>query len=132
MAGNMQDLFFVMRTKLPEEITTLDGDIHLCAGDRVQVWSNSLKQWIDGVVDEVYATGGRHEGFWRQPGDVKVSWSNGWKFVAPANFGTSLRKISSAQSTKCKAVVEVARQHGSGSCFSSLRTFLSKSNKSNK
>jgi hypothetical protein len=130
MEGGMRDLFFTLRVAFPEEkpssssspASTLDFQ----KGDRVEIWSKSRKAWLNGTVAEAYPTGGLHDGFWLEPGDLKVSWSDGWKFVSPRDFGTQLRKAFNLRSAGTKKAVDIVGQHGSGSCIVSLRARLRK------
>jgi hypothetical protein len=116
MAGSeTRDLFFVMRVKFPdEELASLATAIEFEKGDRVEIWSKSRKQWIDGSVDETYPNGGLHDGFWLEPGDVKVSWSDGWKFVSPCDFNSALKHKAAGG----KKPVETVGPNCSGSCVS--------------
>eukprot|EP00928_Gymnodinium_smaydae_P071598 TRINITY_DN55145_c0_g1_i1.p1 TRINITY_DN55145_c0_g1~~TRINITY_DN55145_c0_g1_i1.p1 ORF type:complete len:1000 (-),score=145.07 TRINITY_DN55145_c0_g1_i1:62-3061(-) len=61
-------------------------------GDRLKVWSNSQKAWIDGVAEEVFETGGFYGDYAVMEGTVKVKFSGGAKFVRPEEFAATLRR----------------------------------------
>lgn len=61
-------------------------------GDKIKVWSNSKKAWIDGIVEEVFDTAGFYGDYAVTAGTVKVRFPGGEKFVRLVEFGKVLRR----------------------------------------
>lgn len=61
-------------------------------GDKIQVWSNSKHEWLDGRVLEAFPTHCRSpEGYSVPPGTIKVSSSAGVKWIRPGQANASVR-----------------------------------------
>lgn len=69
---------------------------HPVQGEKVQVWSDSSKTWLDGVIDEVYAASGIANGYVVPVGAVKVSHRSGLKFIRPEHVNDVLRRVIEA------------------------------------
>jgi len=61
-------------------------------GERIQVWSNAEKAWLEGLVEDVFASAATDGGFTVPAGAVKVSHSSGKKYVRKEAVDTTLRK----------------------------------------
>lgn len=66
------------------------------SGDHVQVWSNSRKLWLDGVVVAVYVTATVADGYSVSAGTVKVTSEAGVKWIIADLVDTQLRKVPHA------------------------------------
>lgn len=59
--------------------------------DPVQVWSNSKKIWLDGVVVQAFSTDCEFQGYAVPAGSLKVSSSAGTKWIRPGEASKALR-----------------------------------------
>jgi len=62
-------------------------------GERLQVWSKSKSAWLDGVVEEAFATACSAEGYSIPPGTLKVRSAAGVKWVMAGQDAGVLRKL---------------------------------------
>lgn len=62
------------------------------AKDPVQVWSNSKKEWMDGVVLEAFPVKCEAEGYSVPAGTLKVSSAAGVKWIRPGQAASALRQ----------------------------------------
>jgi len=84
----------------------------LASGEKVQVWSNSRKAWLDAVVLEVFTKSSVADGFQVPAGTVKVISSAGQKWIQPAEVGTMLRGAESSAAANSSFVpTAVPLQH---------------------
>lgn len=76
------------------EALTVPSDLH--NGERVEVWSNTLKMWLDGVVVECIEVASHIDGLILPVGSRKIAWRTGFKWVVPNDIPRLVRKFSSA------------------------------------
>jgi len=65
--------------------------------DRVQVWSNSKHEWLDGAVLQVFTTKCEAEGYSVPAGTIKVQSPAGVKWIRPGQAAASLRKLDAKE-----------------------------------
>jgi calcium-dependent protein kinase len=65
-------------------------------GDKVLIWSNSQKSWLDGVVDEAPTAPCMIDGYSLDSGWVKVTSSAGTKYLSPEMVASQLKKAETA------------------------------------
>eukprot|EP00928_Gymnodinium_smaydae_P008369 TRINITY_DN13049_c0_g1_i1.p1 TRINITY_DN13049_c0_g1~~TRINITY_DN13049_c0_g1_i1.p1 ORF type:complete len:513 (+),score=130.33 TRINITY_DN13049_c0_g1_i1:161-1699(+) len=62
-------------------------------GERVQVWSNSKKQWLDGSVEDIFETDTFAQGYAVRAGTFKVVSPAGMKWITP-DQASEVRKMT--------------------------------------
>lgn len=68
-------------------------ELAFAKGEQLQVWSDSKKSWLDGVVAEAFAVAQQAEGFAVPAGTLKVSYGSGTvKWIMPGQASTLLRR----------------------------------------
>eukprot|EP00928_Gymnodinium_smaydae_P055769 TRINITY_DN3924_c0_g1_i1.p1 TRINITY_DN3924_c0_g1~~TRINITY_DN3924_c0_g1_i1.p1 ORF type:complete len:406 (+),score=95.57 TRINITY_DN3924_c0_g1_i1:122-1339(+) len=60
-------------------------------GDRIEVWSNTAGAWLDGIVQEVFATACKADGYAVPAGTVRVRSAAGVKWVMAEQIDATLR-----------------------------------------
>ncbi|CAK0873418.1 unnamed protein product [Prorocentrum cordatum] len=66
------------------------------AGDAVQVWSESRRAWLSGVVREAFALPSRRDGYFIPAGTLKVTSAAGEKWILPEHVAEALIPAASA------------------------------------
>jgi len=72
-------------------------------GDKVHVWSNTKKTWLEGIVEEVFTEGGTFKDYSIPAGVIKVEFDAGMKFILPENQDTMVRRAESAGVRKAES-----------------------------
>lgn len=68
-------------------------ELPFAKGEQLQVWSDSKKSWLHGVVAEAFAVAQQAEGFAVPAGTLKVTYGSGTvKWIMPAQVSTLLRR----------------------------------------
>jgi len=65
-------------------------------GDRVQVYSNSKKEWLDGRIEEAFEVACEAEGYSVPAGTLKVSTAQAIKWIRPGQASEALRRPKSS------------------------------------
>lgn len=77
-------------------------------GEKIHFWSESRKDWLLGVVQEVFVTDTKTEGFDVPAGSLKVLSQTGVKWVLPADRQRLLRKVQAPTELDLKAMLKAA------------------------
>lgn len=82
------------RAEPPPAAHDAAGPVRYVPGERVQVWSNGRKAWLNATVEAVFTQNTVAHGYSIAAGTVKVSSEAGVKWVMPENTASLLRKVA--------------------------------------
>eukprot|EP00435_Cladocopium_sp_Y103_P016573 s3213_g4.t1 len=77
-------------------------------GEKIQVWSESRQEWLLGVVQELFLTDTKTEGFDVPAGSLKVLSQTGVKWILPADRQRMVRKVQAPSELDLKAMLKAA------------------------
>lgn len=77
-------------------------------GEKIHVWSESRQEWLLGVVQEIFLTDTKTEGFDVPAGSLKVLSQTGVKWILPADRQRMVRKVQAPSELDLKAMLKAA------------------------
>ena len=77
-------------------------------GEKIQVWSESRKDWLLGVVQEIFLIDTKTEGFDVPAGSLKVLSQTGVKWILPGDRQRMVRKVTAPSEVDLKSMLKAA------------------------
>lgn len=77
-------------------------------GEKIHVWSESRQEWLLGVVQEIFLTDTKTEGFDVPAGSLKVLSQTGVTWILPADQRRMVRKVQAPSELDLKAMLKAA------------------------